>query len=91
MIFQYFNRSGVNGAESVKVPYLASFKVFIILAAIFFVLLPHVGEGKIEKGAQALDYPHVILGVIAIFMYVGGEVSIGVRSLAFWGRRASLD
>jgi len=30
-----------------------------------------------------LKYPHVVLGVIAIFMYVGGEVSIGSAIISF--------
>ncbi len=78
LIFQYFARSGAHGAESVKVPYLAFCVIFVLLAVIFFFIrLPHVGEGRIESGAGALKFPHVVLGVIAIFMYVGGEVSVG--------------
>ncbi len=34
-------------------------------------------EETIEKGAGALQYRHLVLGMLAIFMYVGGEVSIG--------------
>jgi FHS family L-fucose permease-like MFS transporter len=87
LIFQYFARSGVSGADSVKVPYLAFCIVFLVLAAIFFfVHLPHIGEGKIERGAGALKHPHVVLGVIAIFMYVGGEVSIGSSIINFLGQ-----
>src|SRR5436190_20426952 len=78
LIFSYFAKTGAHGAESVKMPYLAFCVIFLVLAGIFFFIhLPHVGEGKIEPGAGALKYPHVVLGVIAIFMYVGGEVSIG--------------
>ncbi len=84
LIFEYFNRAGANGADSVKVPYLVFSIVFLLLAAIFFfVHLPHVGEGKIERGAGALKFPHVVLGIIAIFMYVGGEVSIGSSIINF--------
>lgn len=78
LIFQYFARTGAHGAESVKVPYLAFCVIFLVLAGVFFfVHLPHIGEGHVEPGAGALKFPHVVLGVIAIFMYVGGEVSIG--------------
>ena len=87
LIFQYFNRAGVQGADSVKVPYLMFCIVFLVLAAIFFLIhLPHVGEGQVEPGAGALRYPHVVLGVIAIFMYVGGEVSIGSSIISFLGQ-----
>jgi FHS family L-fucose permease-like MFS transporter len=94
LIFQYFAKTGAHGAESVKVPYLAFCIIFLILAAIFFfVRLPHVGEGKIEPGAGALKHPHVVLGVIAIFMYVGGEVSVGSAIINFLGQKnvAGLD
>ncbi len=87
LIFEYFNKAGTNGAESVRVPYLAFCLVFLILAAVFlFVHLPHIGEGKIERGAKALKYPHVILGVVAIFMYVGAEVSVGSSIINFLGQ-----
>ena len=87
LIFQYFAKTGAHGAESVKVPYLAFCVVFVILAAIFFCIhLPHVGEGKIEHGLGALKFPHVQLGVLAIFMYVGGEVSIGSTIISFLGQ-----
>ncbi len=84
LIFQYFAKTGAHGADSVKVPYLAFCAVFLVLAVIFyFIHLPHIGEGKIERGAGALAYPHVVLGVIAIFMYVGGEVSVGSAIINF--------
>jgi FHS family L-fucose permease-like MFS transporter len=84
LIFKYFAKANVQGADSVKVPYLTFCIVFLILAVIFyFIHLPHVGEGKIEFGAGALRYPHVVLGIIAIFMYVGGEVSVGSSIINF--------
>ena len=87
LIFQYFAHSGAQGVDSVKVPYLMFCVAFLILAAVFFMIrLPHVGEGTVEPGAGALKYPHVILGVLAIFMYVGGEVSIGSSIISFLGQ-----
>jgi MFS transporter, FHS family, L-fucose permease len=94
LIFQYFAHTGTHGADSVKVPYLMFCIVFLILAGVFFMVhLPHVGEGKVEPGAGALKYPHVVLGVAAIFMYVGGEVSIGSSIINFLGQKnvASMD
>jgi len=94
LIFHYFASSGVHGAASVKVPYIAFCAVFLALAAVFFAIrLPHVGEGEVRRGAGALKYPHVVLGVLAIFMYVGGEVSIGSSIINFLGEKsvAGLD
>lgn len=88
LIFQYFAKAGLSGTDSVKVPYLLFCSAFLLLAIIFFFLhLPHVGEGKIEPGAGALKHPHVVLGFLAIFMYVGGEVSIGSNIIKFLGER----
>ncbi len=88
LIFQYFAQTGAHGAESVKVPYLAFCLIFLLLAAAFFFIhLPHVGEGRVEPGAGALKHPHVVLGVIAIFMYVGGEVSVGSAIINFLGQK----
>ncbi len=87
LIFQYFAKTGAHGADSVKVPYLMFCVVFVLLAGVFFFIhLPHIGQGKIEAGAGALKYPHVVLGIIAIFMYVGGEVSVGSAIINFLGQ-----
>jgi len=87
LIYEYFAKTGASGAESVKIPYLVFSVFFAIIAVIFFFLhLPHVGEGKIETGIGALKYPHVVLGVLAIFMYVGGEVSVGSQIIKFLGQ-----
>jgi FHS family L-fucose permease-like MFS transporter len=87
LILQYFAKTGVHGAESVKIPYLIFGIVFVLLAVFFFLVhLPHVGEGNIEPGGGALKHPHVLLGVLAIFMYVGGEVSVGSAIINFLGQ-----
>ena len=87
LIYQYFAKTGSHGADSVKLPYLMFSIVFVVLALIFFFIhLPHIGEGRIKRGAGALNYPHVVLGVIAIFMYVGGEVSVGSAIINFLGQ-----
>jgi FHS family L-fucose permease-like MFS transporter len=84
LIFSYFASTGAHGADSVKVPYLAFSTIFLLLAAAFFFIhLPHVGEGRVEPGAGALRFPHVKLGVLAIFLYVGGEVAIGSTIISF--------
>jgi len=88
LIFQYFAASGVHGAASVKVPYLAFCLIFLVLAAVFALIhLPHVGEGHVAPGVGALKFPHVLLGMLAIFMYVGGEQSIGSTMISFLGQR----
>jgi FHS family L-fucose permease-like MFS transporter len=84
LIFDHFAKTGAHGADSVKLPYLGFCIVFVVLAVVFFFIkLPHIGEGKIEKGGGALRYPHVKLGVVAIFAYVGAEVAVGSAIINF--------
>lgn len=75
------------GADSVKIPYLTFSVVFLIIAVIIqFSYLPRFKNIEvIEKGVGALHYPQLVLGIIAIFMYVGAEVSIGSILTSFLG------
>ncbi|HKR03817.1 MAG TPA: sugar MFS transporter [Bacteroidia bacterium] len=75
------------GADSVKIPYLAFSLVFLVIAVIIqFSYLPRFENLEvIEKGMGALHYPQLVLGIIAIFMYVGAEVSIGSILTGFLG------
>ena len=69
--------------ESVKIPYLILGAAFLILALLLkFSSLPEhpetIEESKDEKKSSkksALNYPQLVLGMIAIFLYVGVEVS----------------
>jgi FHS family L-fucose permease-like MFS transporter len=66
-------------AQGVQLPYLIFAGIFLALALVIgFTRLPRIENPEgIEKGAGALKYRHLVLGIVAIFMYVGGEVSIG--------------
>jgi len=87
LIFTVFNRPGTNGADSVKVPYLCFAGVFLFLAVFFkFAHLPNfTNKDHISRGAGPLKYPHTVLGMIAIFMYVGGEVTVGSTIINYLG------
>jgi FHS family L-fucose permease-like MFS transporter len=52
--------------------------LFAAMAAYFGLSsLPSLtNDAKMEKGSGALAYPHLVLGMVAIFIYVGVEVSI---------------
>jgi FHS family L-fucose permease-like MFS transporter len=75
----------IHEAATVKFPYLAIALALIVLAlAIAFYKFPRLDTTKDyrptkagEKGHGIWRYPHVILGAVAIFVYVGAEVSIG--------------
>ena len=79
LIFTVFANKTAHGADSVKIPYLCFAAVFVLLAVFFkFARLPNfTNHDQISHGAGALKYPHTLLGMVAIFMYVGGEVGVG--------------
>ncbi|SIQ90232.1 sugar MFS transporter [Pontibacter lucknowensis] len=79
LIFDQVASAEIDTADSVKLPYLGLAALLLLLAVLIKVAkLPRLeGSGKIERGAGATKYPHLVLGIVCIFMYVGGEVSIG--------------
>jgi FHS family L-fucose permease-like MFS transporter len=75
-------------AELVKGPYLGLAGLLVVLAGLFFVVkLPNLESLPEEENLEhqpvavgrrsALDYRHLVLGIGAIFVYVGVEVGLG--------------
>ncbi|RJG23947.1 sugar MFS transporter [Massilia cavernae] len=78
-------------AASVQGPYLALATALLVLALMFaFARLPRInhaddaGDGATAK-SSLLAHRHLVLGAIGIFVYVGGEVSIGSFLINFLG------
>lgn len=78
-------------ADSVKVPYLILAAALASLALFFSrIKLPQLAlENETSaEGAAALDFwaqRHLVFGVLAMFLYVGAEVSIGSFLVSFLG------
>jgi len=72
-------------ADAVKGPYIYLGGALLVLAAFFMIVkLPAVRDEAVTGSySQALSYKHLLLGVIAIFVYVGAEVSIGSLIINF--------
>ena len=87
LIFSAFTHPGAHGAAAAKIPYLCFAAVFVMLAVFFkFAHLPNfVNSEQIGRGAGALLHPHTVLGMLAIFMYVGAEVAVGSAIVNFLG------
>ncbi len=86
LIFTFFTDKNAHGADSVKIPYLCFAAVFALLAVFFkFMHLPNFKNTEEIRGAGALKYPHTVLGMLAIFMYVGGEVTVGSAIINYLG------
>jgi len=73
-------------ASSVQTPYLIFGACLVFLAMFFsFVKLPAMHQSdEMEKNVSALKFPQLSLGIIAIFFYVGAEVSIGSLLISFF-------
>ena len=73
----------LDSLESVKIPYLILGLAFVLVAILFKFsslpdkIIPASDANEKEESAQkgALAYPQLVLGMIAIFLYVGVEVS----------------
>ena len=79
-------------ADAVKFPYLILAVTLIVLAAVFAALkLPHVEDEEtvqpIRDGRSAWQHPHLILGAVGLFLYVGAEVSVGSFLVNFLSQR----
>jgi len=82
-------------AAAVQNPYLALAAVLFLIAVVFAIIkLPKIeaSEQSASGGGShdhmhnsAWGYKHLVLGAIAIFVYVGGEVSIGSFLVNFLG------
>lgn len=83
LIFTFFKDA--TGSDAVKLPYLVFAGIFFLMAlAIMKTPLPRfTNADEVEPGLQALKYPQLVFGMIAIFMYVGGEVSIGSMMISY--------
>ncbi|CAD6880185.1 Predicted glucose transporter in beta-glucoside utilization gene cluster [Methylomonas albis] len=78
-------------AAAVQNPYLLLAALLFLMAAVFALLkLPKINQqaeasGPNEEGDSAWHHAHLVLGAVAIFVYVGGEVSIGSFLVNFLG------
>lgn len=85
-------------AGAVQVPYLGLAAALFIIAAMFAIIkLPKIEAAEISASGgegqnfhdiheSAWKYKHLVLGAIGIFVYVGGEVSIGSFLVNYFGQ-----
>ena len=84
LIFKVFS-TGDQGPTAVASTYLVYAALFLICAGLvaFSAMPPFRNEERAEKGLGALRYPYLVLGMFAIFVYVGAEVSTGTFLIDF--------
>ncbi len=73
------NITAVEKAQTVQMPFIIMGALVLIFAiAIYLIRLPKIDTQEVKEGGKsAWKSPHVILGAVAIFFYVGAEVGIG--------------
>jgi FHS family L-fucose permease-like MFS transporter len=65
-------------AETVQMPFIIIGIIVVLVAiAIFLVKLPEVGGESVQQKKSVWNHPHVLLGALGIFFYVGAEVGTG--------------
>ncbi|WHL18824.1 MFS transporter [Stenotrophomonas acidaminiphila] len=90
--------------ESVKMPYLVLGAAFVLVALFLrFSSVPnHIDlegvarseaqdAGRLSHKASAFAYPQLLLGMVAIFLYVGVEVSTGAHLPAYMREHLGVD
>jgi FHS family L-fucose permease-like MFS transporter len=86
LIFSETNVAAQVDAKAVQMPYLLLALMLLLLAIVFtFVKLPELGKSEQSTPSikTALQYTHLKLGTIGIFLYVGAEVAIGSFLVSF--------
>lgn len=66
--------------ETVQIPYIGlALTLFLLSGLFFFLKLPDIVYAEENKKGDfsLFKYPHLLLGAIAIFCYVGAEIAIG--------------
>lgn len=80
----------ISQASAVQMPYIGLAVALGLIALVFaFVKLPKIIDAEEQKAeGSAWNHSHLVLGAIAIFMYVGAEVAIGSALVSYLGNDA---
>lgn len=80
----------ISQASAVQMPYIGLAVALGLIALVFaFVKLPKIIDAEEQKAeGSAWNHSHLVLGAIAIFMYVGAEVAIGSALVSYLGSDA---
>lgn len=93
LIFGNFSGDENVNSQASRIPYVVFAFVFVLIAFVIYkVKLPTFKPDVIERrGLGALAFPHLRLGIIAIFCYVGAEVCIGSFLINFLGQKEIMN
>ena len=75
---------GLAAADRVPLPFIImGILVLVVAITIYLIKLPKVGEAVVQQRKSVWKHPHVLLGALGIFFYVGAEVGTGNLILNF--------
>jgi FHS family L-fucose permease-like MFS transporter len=78
-------------AETVKMPFVIMGVLIILIALVILAMkLPEIQSTKTE-GKSVWKYPHVLLGAVGIFAYVGAEVGNGGLIINYLKESSGMD
>lgn len=79
LIYRIFSATEGHEAERLMGPYLIFAIALLTLAVVFyFISLPRIQtQSNVQGGLAIFKFPQLSFGMIAIFLYVGAEVSVG--------------
>jgi MFS transporter, FHS family, L-fucose permease len=84
--------TSVEKAQTVQMPFIIIGIIVVLVAiAIFLTKLPEVGGSSVEIKKSVWKHPHVLLGALGIFFYVGAEVGTGGLILNYLKTTMLLD
>ena len=84
LFFKLLTGKAYQNADALIIPYLSFSSMFIALGIFFLIIkLPDYKETISHEKWNIAQYPQLIWGIIAIFMYVGSEVSVGSMLISF--------
>lgn len=84
--------SAVEKAQTVQMPFIIIGVIVVLVAiAIFLTKLPEVGGDTVQKKKSVWNHPHVLLGALGIFFYVGAEVGTGGLILNYLKTTMEMD
>jgi MFS transporter, FHS family, L-fucose permease len=79
-------------AQTVQMPFIVIGIIVVLVAiAIFLTKLPEVGGSSVEQRKSVWNHPHMLLGALGIFFYVGAEVGTGGLILNYLKSTMSMD
>ncbi len=84
---------GLLAASRVSFPFIIMAIIVVLVAIVLMIIkLPEIAQTKVSEAKKSIwKYPHVVLGALAIFFYVGAEVGNAGLIISYLGQADGLN